>query len=201
MRRMSLATYLWPGLPQLWYEGAWSALALAFGFGLLLNLLLAVTFVWVELLAPPLVTVGWLALAVLWVLSMLGVRSAAGQSAEGTSLPAVEDLFRSAQSEYLRGNWFQAEAFLQQILEQNPRDAEARLLLATLLRHTRRLSEAREQLGCLQRFESADSWHVEIAREREFLAAAEMQPASWLPAAGPTNLTRGRSQTAASQAA
>jgi len=200
MRRMPLATYLWPGLPQLWYEGAWSALALAFGFGLLLNLLLAVTFVWVKLLAPPLVTVGWLALAVLWVLSVLGTRRAALQSAEAESAPAGEDLFRSAQSEYLRGNWFQAEAFLQRILEQNPRDAEARLLLATLLRHTRRASEAREQLGCLQRFESADSWQVEIAREREFLAAAETQPASWLPTAGPTP-AKGQPQPAASQAA
>jgi hypothetical protein len=180
MRRMSPATYLWPGLPQLWYEGAWSALALAIGFGLLLNLLLAVTFVWIELLTPPLLTVGWLALGVLWLLSVIGARGAVQRTMEPAQDEAGQDLFRSAQSEYLRGNWFQAEAILLRLLERDPRDAEARLLLATLLRHTKRFKEAREQLACLARFESAERWTEEIEREQGFLSASQTPLIDWL---------------------
>ena len=180
MRRMSPATYLWPGLPQLWYEGAWSALALTIGFGLLLDLLLAVTFVWVELLSPPLLTVGWLALGVLWLLSVIGARGTAQRSTEDGEHQPAEDLFRSAQGEYLRGNWFQAEAILLRMLERDARDAEARLLLATLFRHTKRYKESREQLAHLSRFESAEKWNEEIAHERELLTAAESPTVDWL---------------------
>jgi hypothetical protein len=190
MRRMSPATYLWPGLPQLWYDGAWSALALAIGFGALLNLLLAVTFVWIELLTPPLLTIGWLALALLWLLSVAGARSAAHRAAEPADTLPAEDLFRSAQGEYLRGNWFQAEAILLRVLERNPRDVEARLLLATLFRHTKRLSESREQLAYLSRFESADKWSVEIERERELLSTNQTPLADFLESAKGASATK-----------
>jgi hypothetical protein len=93
---------------------------------------------------------------------------------------AGQDLFRSAQSEYLRGNWFQAEAILLRLLERDPRDAEARLLLATLLRHTKRFKEAREQLACLARFESAERWTEEIEREQGFLSASQTPLIDWL---------------------
>ena len=42
MVRMPWATYLWPGLPQLWYGGLGSGLVLAVGFAVLLNALLLV---------------------------------------------------------------------------------------------------------------------------------------------------------------
>jgi hypothetical protein len=54
-------------------------------------------------------------------------------------------------------------------------DVQARLLLATLLRRTKRWSEAREQLAELDRLEAAASWEFEIAGEQERLAEAEEQ--------------------------
>ena len=58
MRMLRYATYLWPGLPQLWFEGAWSGLALAVGFGLLVNFLLVASLIWVELIAPTRLGIG-----------------------------------------------------------------------------------------------------------------------------------------------
>lgn len=54
-------------------------------------------------------------------------------------------------------------------------DVQARLLLATLLRRTKRWPEAREQLETLSRLEAAANWEFEIADELERLAAAEEQ--------------------------
>ncbi len=51
MRRMPRLVYLWPGLPQLWLAGWWWGLALAAGFAVLVDLLLVVSYVWVELLS------------------------------------------------------------------------------------------------------------------------------------------------------
>ena len=78
----------------------------------------------------------------------------------------VEGLFRRAQAEYLQEDYFQAEATLAELLEANPRDAEGRLLLATLFRHTKRYDEAEDQLRQLTRFETAARWHIEITGER-----------------------------------
>jgi protein involved in temperature-dependent protein secretion len=78
----------------------------------------------------------------------------------------------AARGEYLQGNWFQTEELVAQILRRNPRDVEARLLKATLLRHTGRWDEAREQLRQLQRLEGAGSWNMEIEREWLLQSAA-----------------------------
>jgi hypothetical protein len=157
-------------LPQLWVDGAWAGLALAVGCAGLLNLLLVSSFIWTELLAGRLVWGLWLLLATVWL-------GAAAFSAlfQPPAAPAVvagieRDLFREAQSEYLRGNWFEAETLLARLLEQQPRDVEARLMLATLLRHNRRTSEAQQQLLRLECLEPAEVWRVEIANERVRLA-------------------------------
>ena len=185
MVRMPWATYLWPGLPQLWRQGLWWGLALAVGFGVLLNLLVMASFVWVELLGPGTLKFAWLAMSVLW----LGSAVASVWHSWGV-VPRVtgsaEAMFRVALSEYLKGNWFEAERTLGRLLELRPRDVEARLLLATLLRHNVRLTEALEQLARLELLEDARRWAREIEVEREAIAqlAAERgdnehnQPAS-----------------------
>ena len=169
MRRARWPVYLWPGLPQLWLEGTWSALALAVGCAALLNLLVLSTFLWVELLAARLVVAGWVVLAVLWAGSATAsyhVQQTRKRDPQGGS---AEDLFREAQSEYLRGNWFIAETILSRLIDHNPRDLEARLLLATLLRHTNRYKEASDHLARLERLEGAVKWQLEIAGERDRL--------------------------------
>ncbi|MCR4413284.1 MAG: tetratricopeptide repeat protein [Thermoguttaceae bacterium] len=73
----------------------------------------------------------------------------------------------------MKGNWFEAECLLSRILKRNPRDLEARLMLATLLRHTGRRDEAARQLDRLERFEGSGKWVLEISRERQQLQAAK----------------------------
>jgi len=175
--RAPWAKYLWPGLPQLWLDGAWSGLALAIGSAALLNLLLLSTFVWVELLAPPVLLVGWLAVGAVWIGSaglayLTGKRRGSDRQAAST-----EDLFRHALGEYLRGNWYEAETVLGRLLRCEPRDIEARLMLASLLRHTRRLQEARQQLIRLERLEGCEKWSLEIGTERTLIAELEMASA------------------------
>ena len=169
MVRMPWATYLWPGLPQLWRQGLWWGLALAVGFGILLNLLVMASFVWVELLGPVSLKLAWLAMSVLW----LGSAAASVWHSWGVVprvLGSAEAMFRTALSEYLKGNWFEAERTLGRLLEVRPRDVEARLLLATLLRHNGRLNEALEQLARLELLEDARRWAREIEVERQAIA-------------------------------
>ena len=165
MRRLPWPTYLWPGLPQLWLDGAWSGLALAVAAAGLLNVLLLSTLVWVEWFSPALAKLGWVATGGLWVGAAIFAAHAQAKSARQADNPP-QDLFRRAQAEYLQGDYFQAEATLAELLTANPRDAEARLLLATLLRHTQRIDEAEDQLRQLTRFETAARWQIEITSER-----------------------------------
>ena len=61
---MRWAMCLWPGLPQLYLRGSWSALAVAVGAAALLDLALLCSFGWSELVAPDLRVAIWLSLAV-----------------------------------------------------------------------------------------------------------------------------------------
>jgi hypothetical protein len=168
MSRMPWAMYLWPGLPQLWTYGLWSGLVLAIGFGVLVNLLLAASFVWVELVSSDHLRLGWLATAALWgVSAVITLRWKINHTAP-RAMATAEALFREALSEYLQGNWFEAESRLNQLLGRWSGDVEARLLLATLLRHTRRHDAAGEQLERLERLKDAEHWKQEIAAERRW---------------------------------
>jgi thioredoxin-like negative regulator of GroEL len=72
----------------------------------------------------------------------------------------------------LKGNWFEAERGLYRLLRENDHDLEARLLLATLFRHTKRFEEATRQLNQLARLDGAQRWALEIQREGQLLAEA-----------------------------
>lgn len=170
MRAMRWATCLWPGLPQLWLEGSFSGLALAIGFALLFNLVLVSTCAWSELLSAPLSWGAWGGVTLFWLVSAwLSLRwLKAGGTV--TSADADDALFRDAQAHYLRASWFDAEVALGQLLERHPRDAEARLLLATLFRHTGRWDEALAQLQVLEKLDGAVKWQMEMRQERELLA-------------------------------
>lgn len=185
-RKMPWGTYLWPGLPQAWVDGSWSALAVAVSVAALLNLALLSSFVWTELVAWQVRNGLWIALCGVWlgagVMSAVWTRRRAFGSEEDRS--GVD--FAEAVQYYLTGDWFRAERELQKLLEKDARDAEARLTLATLLRHTGRLDEAEGQLQRLSRLEGAGKWELEIGRERELLADARTKvPTEDEAAAGP----------------
>jgi tetratricopeptide (TPR) repeat protein len=166
---MPWVTYLWPGLPQLWRQGLWIGLTWAVGFGLLLNGLLMASLVWVELLSPGMLRAGWLVTGGIWLASV--VTSAwYGWGVAPRRAHSAEAMFREAQSEYLQGKWFEAEQILGQLLEIQPRDVEARLMLATLLKHNGRLNEAAEQLRRLELLQDARTWALEIEVEKQAIA-------------------------------
>ena len=177
MSKMPWATYLWPGLPQLWHFGLWSGLVLACGFAVLLNLWLLASLVWVELINPLHLRLGWSVIGLLWVVSLALSWRSGRRNAASRGPASGEVLFREALSEYLQGSWFEAETILGRMLQRDPRDVEARLLLATLLRHTRRYDEAADQLSRLERLRDAEKWQREIDAERCWIAQSQSEPA------------------------
>jgi len=174
MGRMPPAVYLWPGLPQLWRRGTWSALACAVAFAALLNGAVLVSFLWTELVPPVARNLAWLAVGVIWVgagaFSWLwdSQQAACPEAAAGRRA----DAFAEALDHYLKGNWFEAESVLGELLRRSPRDIEAGLMMASLLRHTGRFDEAAGHLDRIERFEGGQTWGLEIRRERQYLNEA-----------------------------
>jgi hypothetical protein len=171
MRTPSLTAYLWPGLPQLWWRGDVRALMLALSFAIVLNFGLAATFAWPEMISPGLRATIWFGVAVFWAIATwIGLREASRLS-RLSSEPQQLGLFVQAQTEYLKGHWLEAETMLREILAVDDRDAEARLMLASLLRHADRVGEAWVELDLLELSEAGRKWASEIARERQLGAA------------------------------
>ena len=167
MRTQSLAAYLWPGLPQLWWRGDVRALMLAILFAVVLNFGLTATFIWPEMVAPTLRATIWFGVLVFWVIATwMGVRETSRLSRLSTE-PQQQALFVQAQMEYLKGHWLEAETLLRGILAVDDRDAEARLMLASLLRHADRVGEALVELDLLELSEAGRKWASEIVRERQ----------------------------------
>jgi hypothetical protein len=171
MRALRWFTLLWPGLPQLWYAGAWSGLAMALGFALLFDLGLLTSRIWTELLSPEIRGAVWLVVGGTWITAAAtSCRWVARLQLNGQPATASADLFDTARNDYLKGNWFEAETALGRLLDINLLDMEARLMLATLLRRTGRFSEAEAHLDRLGRMDGAEKWKLEIARQRTRMA-------------------------------
>jgi len=175
MRCTRWAIHAWPGLAELWQRGSWSGLFIAFGFTALLNLVIVSTFVWDEWLAGSACYAAWTAMLGTWIAGAASSWRHRGSLAVRASA-AVQDLFQQAQSEYLRGNWFEAEVALNKLLRKDGRDVDAHLMLASLFRHTRRPQEANSQLRRLELFEGAQKWSMEIGRERVLLQNLAAEP-------------------------
>ena len=157
----------WPGLPQLWLRGSWAGLALAVGFAVLANVVILATFVWTDLLGTRMFVGGWAALILIWGASWVITKQWAkiqASAAEGVA-QLSDRLYLEAQEEYLQGNWCEAERALNLLLANDVKDTDARMMLATLKRHTNRFVEAREELDVLSRFEAAAKWEHEIRME------------------------------------
>jgi len=171
MHRTPWPVYLWPGLPQLVRDGKWAALAFAVAAAAMLNAVLLGTWFWTDLFAPELRIISWVFLGVAWGLSV-GYWAWTDRRQATTSEKTGGKNFEEALEDYLKGNWFEAERKLNVLLRREEHDLEARLLMATLLRHTKRLDDATHQLNHLVRLDGAHRWALEIHREGELLAEA-----------------------------
>jgi hypothetical protein len=183
--RLHWCAYLWPGLPQVWLRGSWVGLLLAVGFTAIANVLLAATLVWDEWLPARGRWIGLAGLAVIWVVAWIEGRAEwrrliaqwkeGAEESDNLQDPVREQGYREAQTAYLAGDWVSAERRLLELLRYDARDAEARLLLATLWRHENRHDAALQELDALERLETAAPWAFEIATERERIAAASVE--------------------------
>ena len=125
---------------------------------------------------------GWIGLGAVWLLALvvarwdLGIDWAVGRRwsrlRRRAGLPdgycegmSTDDLYREAQTQYLRGNYLQAETMLCHLTDRLGGDVDAQLMLATLYRHTGRLEEAAERLRRLELLEDAGKWQQEIQGE------------------------------------
>jgi tetratricopeptide (TPR) repeat protein len=173
MQKKPWAIYVWPGLPHIWMRGSWAALGVAVIAAALLVLAILGSSGWSELIDSGLRRLLWISLAVIWcsagVVSAIKLRHHDSLEQPGS----CEDLFAGALNLYLEGDYFQAEGLLNKLLKKDVRDLDARLLLATLLRHTGRIEQASKQLDELLSFDGAEKWEVEIRNEQDLLRQAK----------------------------
>jgi hypothetical protein len=170
MRRMPWMVYLWPGLPRLWLRGHWADLAMALGAAGVLNTMLIVSFGWSELISSGMRNILWIVAALLWTAWAAAGYVQTKRQTNGKQRTPAKDTFTQALDLYLKGDYFQAECLLVEMLGRNERDLEARLALATLYRHNRRYDEATKQLDILVRYGGAEKWELEIEREQVLIA-------------------------------
>jgi uncharacterized protein HemY len=168
---MPWPAYFWPGLPQLARDGNWTALAFAVVSAVMLNAVIVGTWFWTDIYSSAVRIILWIFLGVVWGAGVAywawsdRRRAAASGKTDGKT-------FEEALEDYLKGNWFEAERKLNHLLRRVDHDLEARLLMATLLRHTKRFDEATRQLNVLVRLDGAHRWAPEIHREGELLMEA-----------------------------
>jgi len=186
MSLVTRVTYLWPGLPSLWWRGDWNGLAIASGFALVLNFSLIIAFIWPEWVGNTARHGVWLTTATMWLVGFVWSwhESNRFQRIDST----VEDLLRQAQREYLRGNWHAAEVLLKSILHQSPKDADVMIMLSSVYRRAGRSEDSRLVLQNMERLDSAEKWQEEISREHELLerltaVTAQMPPSTAAKAA------------------
>jgi hypothetical protein len=162
-------TCFWPGLSRLWFRGQWRGLVSATIFAGFVNYLLLTSFLWPELVSPTIRSAMWFLAVGVWVASAWGSFRHLPQLLKSGGVIECDTLFQQAQSEYLKGHWYEAETLLAQRLQVDGRDVDSRLMLATLYRHTGRYDQAKSALATLQRMESAEKWEFEINQELQLL--------------------------------
>lgn len=150
-------------------------MALAVGFTVLLNLLLATALVWRQWLPVRVQSIGGGLLVTIWVLAWAEARAdwrryLAELSTNGEDPQQRADRqFQLAQRSYLAGDWVATEQHLLTLLRKDAADIEGRLLLATMWRRLGRFDDACRELDRLEKMEAAASWQAEVDAERRRL--------------------------------
>ena len=129
-------------------------------------LLLLATFVWPDWISALVLRSLWMIAIAVWIGATVRSQLQFARLMQVSKPLEAKDNFLLAQTDYLAGHWFEAEAKLLQILHDFPRDAESQLLLVGVLRHTRRYRPALRRLAHMDTLDSAARWRFEISRER-----------------------------------
>ncbi len=166
---LSRIAVFWPGLPQLWYRSQWSALAYAMFFAAALNLALLSTFYWYQWYPLWLNRLLWFSVFTASIWSAMKSLPT-WNSLVNPPVPAnLDSRFMDAQRQYLQGNYIEAEGVLIKLLDRNPEDAEAMLLLGTICRRTKRSKQGLLWLQRTEMIERGSKWRHEISSERRML--------------------------------
>lgn len=169
---------LWPGLPGLWRRGQARSLGIAVAFAVLLN-----GTIWATVWRPAgtstvVVTLAWVLVLGFWSVSAWNSHRQLQQWSALPKSQQLDDWYRKAQADYLKGHWIDAEAQLRRVLEFAPADVESRLLLAAVYQRSARSQEAADELRELALQPAAQSWQAErdrIARRIAPAAASEQE--------------------------
>ena len=158
-------TTLWPGLWSVWYQGSARGLLLAVLFSWAICFALLATFVWTQWVSGWLVAALWICLGCYWLFEWIRSQFAVASLSPSPS-DEQNDTLEHAQREYLKGNWYDAEARLLDLLGHKPDDAAASLMLVGVLRHTKRWRAALRRLEQLSLTDAASPWLFEIRSEK-----------------------------------
>jgi len=180
MRFVVWIACLWPGLIQAWRLGSLRGLGLAAVFATALNLALVSSLVWprwpiASFPAGTTAAIAWASVLGLWIVGLRWTGQGWSKLCppKPKSDPQLEDWFREAQHEYLKGHWIAAETLLTRLLARQPADVEARLLLASVQRRRGARSQARQTLTELQPV--AARWQGEIDAELRQLTEVDTE--------------------------
>jgi hypothetical protein len=172
---MSAAKWIlnfWPGLPQLWWRGTWQSLSVAVAFTALLNGALLTSLLEGVSWSPWVVVALWVGVCMFSLGTCLTRVFDQSEVVSREMHRQREAIFQEAQVEYLKGHWFEAEKRARELLTSHSTDAEARLLLISILRRGNRLSEANKQIDRLNKCIDSFPWQREIEQESERVTAA-----------------------------
>ena len=172
LRVTEVARSLWPGLPAVWSRGSWLGLVVSLLFASLVQASIFAWIIWPELIGPITSVVVCFVTFAFWLLHA-GPQIVQVFAKSDPAPVQAEHLFRGAQDEYLKGNWFQAEQLFAAFAERDPTDLESRMMLAGLYRRLNRFAEAREQLQLMLDCTRSASWEFEINREHELITACQ----------------------------
>lgn len=177
MHSIPILFTLWPGLPQLWLYGRLSGLLNAIAFAVFLNFVLFATYQQTDVLSKSGLISCWILVGVFWTVAIFqndwAVKEYARKNAQ-TDSSELDELFQLGQSEYLQGRLSEAETLFERILCIDPRDADARLYLATINRHQGKLNQASKHLDVLEDSD-CEKWHYQITDERAMVGELESE--------------------------
>lgn len=177
---------LWPGFAQACVLGRWGGLILATAAGAALNFAVVATLVWPQWPMPGVpaganATAAWLIVLGFWIVGFVQLRSdlplLKANLAPTKQDPQQQADFCEAQHLYLKGHWIEAETSLTRLLAKHPQDMEARLLLASVQRRTRRWADAKRTLAALRQDSTAMRWWLEIESELKRIEEQEQEAA------------------------
>ena len=164
---------LWPGLDYLVRHGSFRAWLGAMFYAFFAMVVLCVTLVWDDMMPLKSQKVLLVLFAFSWLLGIFVSHQFEKAFQESQKQrrkdSTANDILPLAQTEFLRQNFYEAEKLLREHLLKFPEDVPARFLLVSVLRHQKRVNDAREQLAILEKNQSLGLWALDLFREKEIL--------------------------------